>query len=109
MNPDSAFPFVDFAMAISESKTGGIVMVRAAIVHRIRAGRNDGTSSIVNGPRIIIQKDPDVGSGNCTKVTELAKGGVGVIGSMSMTSIEPWAIDFGVAGRPTFCSDTLLH
>src|SRR5690242_17996774 len=96
-------------MTIGKRKAGGIVMVRAAIIHRIRAGCNNRASSIVDRPRIIIQKDPDVGRGNSSKVTELAECRVRIIGSMRVTSIEPRTIDLVVAVPSTFRSDTLLH
>src|SRR5712664_3613014 len=116
MNPDAAFPFVDFSMAVSERKTAGVVMKWAAIVHSVRALCYDRARRVVDGPRIIIDENPHIGRRRETEVAEFAKSSIWVVGDVRVLAVQPWTIHFFVTWDPALFSDysshgsnTLLH
>ena len=60
VNPDGAFPLVDFGMAVGKREAAGVSVHRAAIIHRVRGFGTDRHGGIIDGPRIIIHVNPDV-------------------------------------------------
>src|SRR5882724_5322663 len=97
MNPDAAFPFVNFCMTVRERKASSVVMKRAAIVHCVCGGGNNCARGVVDGPGIIIEENPDIRSGTDGKIALPGERHVRLVRSVRMAAIEPRAVDLDVA------------
>ena len=103
VNPDGAFPLVEFSVAVGKGETTGVLVHRAAIIHGIWLSGNDRHGGIVDGPRIIIHINPDVGRAAVFKVGGFAKGGILRLGFVVNAS-QPRSGDRGCGPAAVGCS-----
>jgi len=91
---------MNLRMAVGESEAAAILVHRAAVIHRVRAGSNHGHGGIVDCPGIIINKSPNVRRGAYLEIGGLAERGIRRVRYMTMGTVKPGTVGLSPRRNP---------